>query len=117
MTTHIDHPRLAELGHKARQLRDEKYAREKANRETTDEIKVIMEELGDSVVVVSDLMLSLTATRRENCKQFKEELARMGVDPKVIEAASEIATTKSEALRITRIAGPYRSFDAGDREL
>ena len=117
MTTHIDHPKLAELGHKARQLRDEKYASEKANRETTDEIKVIMEELGDSVLVVDDLMLSLTATRRENGKQFKEELIRRGVDPAIIAAASEIATTNSEALRITRIAGPYRSFDTGEQEL
>ena len=111
MTTHIDHPRLAELGHKARQLRDEKYECEKANREATDEIKAIMDELGDSVVVVDELMISLSNAMRENSKQFKEELLKRGVDPAVIAASADAAKTNSQTLRITRVSGPYRSFD------
>ena len=110
-TMHIDHPLLAELGQKSRQARDLKYEYERIDKESSDEIKVIMDELGGSSVLVDNLMISLSPFTKDNMKLFKEELRNRGVDLAIIEEAAAASKVISRALRIAQIPAISNSAD------
>ena len=96
----IDHPHLAALAAKARQARDVSASASKVDKEVSSEIKVIMAELDSSEVVVGELKVILSETKRENPKLFKEALLKAGVSPAILEAAAEASKTSSETLNI-----------------
>ena len=97
----VNHPVLATLAAKARQARDVAASSSKVDKEISSEIKVIMGDLDSKEVIVGDLKVSLSETKRENSKLFKEELLKAGVSPAILEAAAEASKTSSETLRIT----------------
>lgn len=96
----VNHPVLATLAAKARQARDVSASSSKVDKEISSEIKVILAELDSKEVIVGDLKVSLSETKRENSKLFKEELLKAGVSPAILEAAAEASKTSSETLRI-----------------
>ena len=96
----VNHPVLAALAAKARQARDVAASSTKVDKEVSSEIKVILAELDDSVVIVGGLKIILSETSRESSKLFKEELLKLGVPPATLEAAAEASKTSSETLRI-----------------
>ena len=97
----VNHPHLEALAVKARQARDVAAASTKVDKEVSGEIKDIMAELGGSEVIVGGLKVSLSETKRENSKLFKELLLKAGVNPAILEAATEASKTSSSTLRIT----------------
>ena len=102
-TVNIDHPLLAELGEKARRARDLKNEYDQIDKESTAEIKIIMDELEESSILVDNYLISLSQFMKENVKGFKEELLNRGVDSATIEEASAASKTVSRALRIVEI--------------
>jgi len=102
-TVNIDHPLLAELGEKARRARDLKNEYDQIDRESTAQIKIIMDELEESSILADNFLISLSQFMRENVKLFKEELLNRGVDSATIKAASAASKTVSRAVRIVEI--------------
>ena len=96
----VNHPVLATLAAKARQARDVAASSSKVDKEISSEIKVIMGDLDSKEVIVGDLKVSLSETKRENSKLFKEELLKAGVSPAILEAAAEASKKASETLNI-----------------
>ena len=96
----VNHPHLESLAAKARQARDVAASSSKVDKEISSEIKVIMGDLDSKEVIVGDLKVSLSETKRENSKLFKEELLKAGVSPAILEAAAEASKKASETLNI-----------------
>tara|TARA_R110000751_G_scaffold262423_1_gene361723 strand:- start:24 stop:380 length:357 start_codon:yes stop_codon:yes gene_type:complete len=96
----LDHPILELLAIKARQARDVAASSTKVDKEASSEIKVIMAELDSKEVIVGELKIILSETKRENSKLFKEALLKAGVSPAILEAAAEASKTSSETLNI-----------------
>ena len=96
----LNHPVLELLAIKARQARDVAASSTKVDKEASSEIKVIMAELDSKEVIVGELKIVLSETKRENSKLFKEALLKAGVSPAILEAAAEASKTSSETLNI-----------------
>ena len=96
----VNHPVLEALATKARKARDVAASSTKVDKEASSEIKVILAELDDSVVIVGGLKIILSETSRESSKLFKEELLKAGVSPDILEAATKASKTTSETLNI-----------------
>ena len=96
----VNHPHLESLAAKARQARDVAASSSKVDKEISSEIKVIMGDLDSKEVIVGDLKVSLSETKRENSKLFKEELLKAVVSPAILEAAAEASKKASETLNI-----------------
>ena len=96
----LNHPTLELLAIKARQARDVAASSTKVDKEISSEIKVIMAELDSKEVIVGELKIILSETKRENSKLFKEALLKAGVSPAILEAATEASKTFSETLNI-----------------
>ena len=100
----VNHPVLATLAAKARQARDVAASSSKVDKEVSSEIKVILAELDTKEVIVGELRIVLSETKRENSKKFKEELLKAGVSPAILEAAAEASQTSSEPPRASQSA-------------
>ena len=97
----LNHPVLELLAITARQARDVAASSTKVDKEASSEIKVILAELASKEVIVGELRIVLSETKRENSKLFKEALLKAGVSPAILEAAAEASKTSSATLRIT----------------
>ena len=96
----LNHPVLELLAIKARQARDVAASSTKVDKEASSEIKVILAELDTKEVIVGELRIVLSETKRENSKLFKEALLKAGVSPAIMAAAAEASKTSSETLNI-----------------